>query len=628
MNALATPGICSASQMGTSEVESSFGKWKSIMHQNSTAIVNDMPGASSLPDLLKEADKRVGTLGAEFEADRARLDQLLQRLREQRCYLAVLGQFKRGKSTLVNALLGKAVLPTAVVPLTSIPTFLHGGEQLAARVLFDNGKPEERFTGPDAGALAEFLARFVTESANPHNRLGVRQVEATYPAPVLAKGVALIDTPGIGSTFRHNTEATINFLPQCDAALFVVSADPPITEIEVEFLKLAHRKLARLFFILNKVDYLDADERGAAVAFLQQVLCEQVGFASPPPVLCVSARQGLAARWNADSAAWQHSGMAGIEHQIVDFLLTEKTEVINRALCRQADDMLADVQRRLKLTVHSLQMPLADLDERIRLFEESLTKIEEQRIVLMDRLSRDEERLSGLVKKRANQLLPKSRKFLEGVVRACADQHGAKWSEEPTREAIAAAIPGFFEREFGEAHELCEQELREALLPHRRRANELITAVHHLVEKLFDVPFAPQQQEISLAKAELPYWRTHQWRFTSIGDIPPSRIDQWFPQRWRHARIRRRIMEQVEYLVTRNIGDLRWSTLENLKRSVESFRNTLNDNIQQTIQTTCCALDFALRRRTEDSTTVAPEIARLASAVADLQALRKRLAPR
>ncbi len=84
MNALATPGICSASQMGTSEVESSFGKWKSIMHQNSTAIVNDTPGASSLPDLLKEADKRVGTLGAEFEADRARLDQLLQRLREQR----------------------------------------------------------------------------------------------------------------------------------------------------------------------------------------------------------------------------------------------------------------------------------------------------------------------------------------------------------------------------------------------------------------------------------------------------------------------------------------------------------------------------------------------------------------
>ena len=134
-----------------------------------------------LPDFLKEAGKRVGVLGAEFKADCARLDGLQQRLREERCHLAVLGQFKRGKSTLVNAILGAPVLPTAIVPLTSIPTFLHGGEQLAARVVFDNGKKEEQFSGPDAEAMADFLTRYVTESANPHNRLGVRVVEATYP---------------------------------------------------------------------------------------------------------------------------------------------------------------------------------------------------------------------------------------------------------------------------------------------------------------------------------------------------------------------------------------------------------------------------------------------------------------
>ncbi len=583
--------------------------------------------AISLPAFLQEAGQRVGALGVEFEADRGRLDGLRQRLREECCHLAVIGQFKRGKSTLVNALLGAPVLPTSIVPLTSIPTFLHGGEQLAARVLFENGRAEERFSGPDAEALAEFLARFVTESANPHNRLGVRVVEATCPAPVLGKGVALIDTPGIGSTFRHNTEATVNFLPQCDAALFVVSADPPITEVEVEFLKLAHRNLARVFFILNKVDYLDADERRTAVAFLQQVLSEQVGLPSPPPIFCASARQGLAARRNRDSAAWQCSGMAEIEHRIVDFLLAEKTDVLNIALRRQTSDILADAQRRLKLTLHSLQMPVAELDERIRLFEESLTKIEEQRIVLMNRLGGDEERLAKAVNKHANELLSKSREFLQGVVRACQDQDGAKWSEEPAREAIAAAIPGFFEREFGVAHQLCEQELREALSPHRQRAGELTASVHHLVEELFAVPFESQQEEVSLARAEQPYWRTHKWviRFAAI---PESWIDRFFPQHYRHARIRRRIMEQVEYLVTRNIGDLRWSTLENLKQSVQSFRDALNDGIQQTIQTTRRALDFALRRRSEDSTTVAPEIARLESAMADLQGFRERLTPR
>jgi hypothetical protein len=145
-------------------------------------LASDARDAVPLIDLLSQAGAQIGGLGPEFASERGQLQALRQRLREERCHLAVLGQFKRGKSTLVNALLGEPILPAAVVPITSIPTFLHGGEQPAARVQFENGKADERLTGASAGALAEFLARFVTESANPHNRLSVRMVEATCPA--------------------------------------------------------------------------------------------------------------------------------------------------------------------------------------------------------------------------------------------------------------------------------------------------------------------------------------------------------------------------------------------------------------------------------------------------------------
>ena len=91
---------------------------------------------------------------------------------------------------------GGTGMPSAVVPLTSTPTFLRGGDKLAARVLFDNGREEEHFNGASAADLSEFLACFVTESANPRNRLGVRWVEAIYPALLLWQGIALIDTPG------------------------------------------------------------------------------------------------------------------------------------------------------------------------------------------------------------------------------------------------------------------------------------------------------------------------------------------------------------------------------------------------------------------------------------------------
>jgi GTPase SAR1 family protein len=591
------------------------------MVERLNALSRDTDRADLLFELLRRASAQVADLGPEFVGDHNQLNMLGTRLRENRCHLAVLGQFKRGKSTLVNALLGEPLLPAAVVPLTSIPTFLYGGEQLAARVLFENGQSEQQFTGESAAKLTEFLARYVTESANPRNRLGVRQVEASYPAFILRQGVVLIDTPGIGSTFQHNTETTVNFLPQCDAALFVVSADPPITQVEVEFLKAARRTVVRMIFILNKVDYLDTDEQEAAVAFLQQVLCGHVGFSEPPQIHCVSARQGLAACRNKDPTGWQRSGMADIERQIVEFLLREKTDVLNRALASKASDLLSDVQGRLKLMSRSLQMPLTELDQRMAQFEQSLVTIEEQRIVAMKRLDLSEKYLADSVVVRSSEVLANSMAMLEGVVSQCQYREGPKWSEETTREAIAEAIPRFFEHEFGIVYELCQKELREAILPYRLHADELIASVHQLVERLFDVPFDRHQREITLVKAEHPFWRTHKWtiRFAAI---PENWIDRLLPRRFRHARIRRRIMGQVEYLATRNVGFLQWSTLQNLKQSIDNFRESFNQDLQKILEATRRAIDVVRRRRTLATEGAAPEIERLETSAGDLQALK------
>ncbi|HEX4000994.1 MAG TPA: dynamin family protein [Pirellulales bacterium] len=570
---------------------------------------------------LARAALSIGSLGQEFAADRVRLNALGERLRTARCHLAVLGQFKRGKSTLINALVGESILPSAVVPATSIPTFVHGSKQLSARVLFD-GKPEERFAASNFAELAEFLARFVTEMANPHNRLGVRQVEAACPAPILRDGLELIDTPGIGSTYRHNTEATFNFLPQCDAALFVVSADPPITEVEIDFLKIARRKLARLFFILNKADYLEGNDRQAAVEFLRQVLCEQAGFESPPQIFCTSAREGLAARRNNDSAAWQRSGMADIEHLIVDFLVEEKCDVLTRAVSRQTDEVLTDVQRRLALAIRSLQMPVDELRERVHQFEQRLTKIEEKRILVAEQLKRDEMRIANVVKSYAGRLLPASLTFFERIVRASQERDGAGWTEESARDTIAAAVPDFFEREFSAVYDSCEEQLKDALSAQSHVTNQLFAAVHGLVGEVFEVAEESSQSGREPVKIDRPFWRTHKWTI-KFAAIPEAWIDRLFPRRLRQSRIRRRIMEQVEYLVTRNIGYLQWSVLEYLDKGVQEFRDALDRRIQGAVEATRGVLDTASRRRLVDSVKVAPEIDRLKEALATVQSLRE-----
>jgi hypothetical protein len=159
-----------------------------------------------LGDLLTEVVVCLARPSASQAKLLERLEALQQRFSVSRFQLAVLGQFKRGKSMLLNALLGADVLPTGVIPVTAIPTFLQFAPAWRLRVTFSGDLIEETdVDGPLA--LRERLTEIVTEAANPHNRLGVSRVDVFLPSALLGRGVVLIDTPGVDSTLRHNTAA-------------------------------------------------------------------------------------------------------------------------------------------------------------------------------------------------------------------------------------------------------------------------------------------------------------------------------------------------------------------------------------------------------------------------------------
>jgi ribosome biogenesis GTPase A len=159
-------------------------------------------GFKATKDALTTAMKRLTALferrGQKVLLSRAR--DLADKLAAEQFNLMVLGQFKRGKSTLLNALLGADLLPTAVVPLTSIVTIIHHGPEPRAVVSFLDGRTLE-VAVPD-------IATFITEPENPKNIKGVAQVGVSFPAGVLMDGVRLVDTPGVGSVFASNTGTT------------------------------------------------------------------------------------------------------------------------------------------------------------------------------------------------------------------------------------------------------------------------------------------------------------------------------------------------------------------------------------------------------------------------------------
>jgi GTP-binding protein EngB required for normal cell division len=208
----------------------------------------------------------LGELADEFGAEQVQQESkaLAERVMEGRFYVAVIGQFKRGKSTLLNALVGDDVLPTGVVPITTVPTVLRFGEKRTARVRFEGGKWKD--------AAPEDLIEYVSEENNPENAKRVAGVEVFLPSPLLADGMCLVDTPGLGSIFAGNTAATQAFVPQIDAAIIVVGADPPIAGEEMALVEEVSKHVRQLIVVLNKADRATEAERQIAVPFTRKVL--------------------------------------------------------------------------------------------------------------------------------------------------------------------------------------------------------------------------------------------------------------------------------------------------------------------------------------------------------------------
>jgi GTP-binding protein EngB required for normal cell division len=218
-----------------------------------------------------EADKllRIASLAEQFNDDQITDDarSAAERIAEGRFYVACVGQFKRGKSTLLNALIGEPILPSGVVPVTAVPTILRFGESLGARVRLRSGEWTDI-------AIAD-IEGYVSEVRNPENSKGVAGLEVFAPSPLLGEGMCFVDTPGLGSVFAGNTAATHAFLPHIDAAIVVIGTDPPIGGDELALVESVAKEIPHILFVLNKADRVTEPERDAAISFARQVLAKR-----------------------------------------------------------------------------------------------------------------------------------------------------------------------------------------------------------------------------------------------------------------------------------------------------------------------------------------------------------------
>ena len=570
----------------------------------------------NLTEILNTGRRRFETMDSRYAFHARLLDELEKRLSQGRFHLAVLGQVKRGKSTLINALLGEDILPSSVVPLTALPTFIQFGEQRLLRVRYNDNRPDTVLNGEPTKWLNKQLIAFVTEDANPKNAKGVLQVEITHPAAIL-HDIVLIDTPGVGSTYRHNTVATMNFLPQCDAALFVISADPPIMEVEVAFLREIRSRISQVFFILNKVDYLTEAERETALGFYRTILARDAGIDPGARIFATSARKGLQAKESGNGQQWEDSGLAEVFDHLIAFLAQEKNRVLRDAIGRKALDVFHDVHLQIGLEMKALELPLTELEIRLALFDKKIAETQQQRIHAQDILTGDQKRVHAQLEACIENLRSPLREQLMDIAES-AITASPQDPEHAAQQAVADAIPAWFERELGRISSMMDQEIATRLKDHEQRADDLIESIRKAAAELFDIPYHAPKGERAYEPARKPYWVEHDWD-SSFSPFPAEVISRLLPKSMRESRARNRLKKQIDMLVIRNLENLRWETLQNIDAAFRKFSTDLDTNLGLTIEATHGAIRSALEERKRHEATVADRMEDLKRTATEIQ---------
>ncbi len=324
-------------------------------------------------DPLVQALDGLAALARDHDLDA--IAALRVRLSEQRLRVLVAGEAKRGKSTLVNALVGREVLPAGVTPVTALPTTVRYGTEESVTAVFPQGLVGDLPLGS--------LGELVTERGNPGNAKNLSAVTVSIRAPLLAKGVELVDAPGTGSVYSHNTAEAVAALRTMDAAVFVLTADPPVSAAERELISQVARLSVTMFVVLNKTDHLDAGELAEVVQFTSEVVA---GAAERPVrVYPVSARRALADAGD--------PGFAAFAADFAAYLDQQGAADLRQSVRGHARQIAGSLRDEVVLTQRAAQMREAEAADRVSAFAARLAAVRERRRDVADLAQVQERRL-------------------------------------------------------------------------------------------------------------------------------------------------------------------------------------------------------------------------------------------
>jgi GTP-binding protein EngB required for normal cell division len=524
-------------------------------------------------------------------------EELREKIETNAFNLVVVGQFKRGKTSLINALLGAAILPVAVIPLTSIVTIIKYGDALRIVVHFNDGRTSE--------IKQESLAEYVTEKGNPKNEKDVSEVVITYPSAYLKGGVRLIDTPGVGSIYQHNTDVAYQYLPKSDAAIFLLSVDQPMSKAELDFLNDVQEYSNKIFFLLNKADYLDEKDLQESVAFSKNVLKETMG--TVVKIFPVSAKLALEGKTCASKETLRQSCLPEFSEALNNFLMEEKGNVLLLSVTNNLLRMISQARFTLELEMKSLATPLEELKEKIKAFEvkKKAVMLEKEDFYLL---------LDGETKKIVNNVLEEDltafrQELILKATKNFESSYGVssgmslKELQEHLQEQIIAEVKQAFTTWRGIEDEKLAKTFEMACKRFISKIDEAVDSLLEFSAELFAVPF-------DIVKAEA-IWSTESVFYYKFRDQPGGieivalSLPLLLPKFIGEKIIIKKMKEYLYWVIDVQTARVGYDFEQRLEKSKLDFRWEMLQRIEATIEGIGAAIEkgMTLRSRSENEAT-------------------------
>ncbi len=494
------------------------------------------------------------------------LDELELKLQQEKLYLVVVGLFKRGKSSVINSVLGKQLAPVAVTPVTAIVTlFEYSSEKNDAVIRFKDGRTEERKT--------DEVSRYVNEDENPANEKQVQVVSIFDNAPIL-KVVSLVDTPGIGSSFEHNTATTLQFIPKIDAALFLLSADMPISRMDTDFLKELRKTVPKIVFVMNKKDLLSESDfrklvqhNTQTIAAIMDLPAEQINFIS------VSAKEYEQGN--------EGNGINRLIGEIQSIATHEKPELLQKALLKRYRLLHQQLLMQMKLQSDSLLMPLHELKEKQERLDTSIA-------LMQDQQNEFESIIKGkvnLLESQVNAVISKESAVIKNDIFQKLDSLDDILKPDilsATQQELDHLLISRFESTKKELEQQTKEQFKTLLQQYSARSqtflNELATHLHSLLGISFDM---------IADRFDLDVYTTFYLTLDSgIGVIRPEGfiLNRLLPSSFRRKQLLNKLRKHYSDLIVRNSASIAYDLTYKIQESFRKFNYDLNNRFVELLE--------------------------------------------